>query len=99
MAYRFASDERRVLPGAPFTPRHTGSCLGVAADHAAVSLQEAHLLSEQKRIAEELDRKVAQRTRELHATSIELERALRQIDDLKAKLQLQNTTLREEVSI
>jgi transcriptional regulator GlxA family with amidase domain len=57
------------------------------------------MLSEQKRIAEELDRKVAQRTKELHATSIELERALRQIDELKAKLQLQNTTPREEVSI
>jgi transcriptional regulator GlxA family with amidase domain len=97
--YRFASDDRRVMPGAPFTPRHTDGRLGVAVNQAAVSLQEAQLLSEQKRIAEELDRKVAQRTGELHATSVELERALRLIDELKAKLQLQNATLREEVSI
>jgi len=61
--------------------------------------QEVGLLSEQKRIAEELDRKLAQRTRELHAATIELERARRQIDELKAKLQLQNGALRDGVSI
>ena len=66
---------------------------------AAVGGQEAGLLSEQKRIAEELDWKLAQRTRELHAVTIELERARRQIDELKAKLQLQNGALREGVSI
>jgi AraC-like DNA-binding protein len=73
--------------------------LGVAVNQAAVSLQEARLLSEQKRIAGELDRKVVQRTRELHAANIEHERALRQIDELKAKLQLQNAALRERISI
>ena len=66
---------------------------------ATVSLQEVRLLGEQKRLAEELAREVAQRTRALRVTNIELERALRQIDDLKAKLQLQSTALREGVSI
>jgi len=39
--------------------------LGVAANQATVGLQQALLLNEQKRIAEELDRRVAERTREL----------------------------------
>src|SRR5215472_14254297 len=41
--------------------------LTVAANQAAVGLQGARMLSEQKRVAEELDRKVAQRTEELAA--------------------------------
>ena len=39
--------------------------LSVAANQAAIGLQEARLLSEQKRLANELDRRVAQRTKEL----------------------------------
>jgi formate hydrogenlyase transcriptional activator len=39
--------------------------LSVAANQAAIGLQEARLLSEQKRVARELDRRVALRTREL----------------------------------
>ena len=39
--------------------------LVVAANQVTVGLQQARLLSEQKRIAEELDRRVAERTREL----------------------------------
>ena len=39
--------------------------LNVAANQTAVGLQQALLLSEQKRIASELDRRVAERTREL----------------------------------
>jgi PAS domain S-box-containing protein len=39
--------------------------LGVAANQAAVGLQQALLLSEQKRVASELDRRVEQRTTEL----------------------------------
>jgi signal transduction histidine kinase len=46
--------------------------LSVAANQAAVGLQEARLLSEQKRIAGELDRRVAQRTTELAAANEEL---------------------------
>jgi PAS domain S-box-containing protein len=39
--------------------------LGVAANQVTVGLQQARLLSEQKRIANELDRRIAERTREL----------------------------------
>ena len=39
--------------------------LGVAANQAAIALQEARLLSEPKRAAKELDERVVQRTREL----------------------------------
>ena len=46
--------------------------LSVAANQASVGLQEARLLSEQKRVASELDRRVAQRTIELAATNEEL---------------------------
>jgi PAS domain S-box-containing protein len=51
--------------------------LTVAANQAAIGLQEARLLSEQKRVAFELDRRVAERTKELSAT----ENNFRQIVD------------------
>lgn len=57
--------------------------LGVAANQAAIGLQEARLLSEQNRVARELEEKVAQRTRELQ--------------DLKDQLQRENVVLREQV--
>src|SRR5579859_6800004 len=46
--------------------------LNVAANQASIGLQEAMLRSEQKRIASELDRRVAQRTTELAAANEEL---------------------------
>src|SRR2546421_5285104 len=46
--------------------------LSVAANQAAIGLQEARLLSEQKRVARELDLRVTQRTRELAAANEEL---------------------------
>ena len=39
--------------------------LSVAANQVVIGLQEARLLSEQRRVATELDRRVAQRTAEL----------------------------------
>jgi hypothetical protein len=48
--------------------------LSVAANQAAIGLQEARLLSQQKRIASELDQRVAQRTRELAAANEELKK-------------------------
>ncbi len=49
-------------------PRQTETLLlNVAANQAYIGLQEAQLLSQQKRIANELDRQVAQRTAELAA--------------------------------
>ena len=46
--------------------------LSVAANQASIGLQEARLWSEQKRVARELDRRVAQRTTELAAANEEL---------------------------
>jgi formate hydrogenlyase transcriptional activator len=48
--------------------------LTVAANQAAIGLHEARLLSEQKRIAKELDARVAERTQELAAANEELRR-------------------------
>ena len=50
--------------------------LSVAANQAAIGLQEARLLSQQKRVADELDQRVAQRTTELAAANQELKREL-----------------------
>ena len=46
--------------------------LNVAANQASIGLQEAWLRNEQKRVASELDRRVAQRTTELAAANQEL---------------------------
>jgi len=51
-------------------PRQTERLvLSVAANQAAIGLQQARLLSEQRRVADELDRRVAQRTGELAAAN------------------------------
>lgn len=47
--------------------------LNVAASQTAAALQHALLLSEQKRVASEVDRRVAERTRELAETNEELQ--------------------------
>jgi PAS domain S-box-containing protein len=55
-------------------PQQTESLLlNVAVNQASLGLQEARLLSEQKRVASELDLRVAQRTRELAETNEELQ--------------------------
>lgn len=55
-------------------PRQTERLLlSVATNQAAIGLQEARLLSEQKRATDELDRRVVQRTRELAAANEELQ--------------------------
>ena len=55
-------------------PRDTERLLlSVAANQASIGLQEARLLSEQKHFANELDQRVAQRTRELAKTNEELQ--------------------------
>jgi len=54
-------------------PRQTEALLlSVAANQASIGLQEARLLSEQRRVASELDQRVAQRTIELAQTNDEL---------------------------
>jgi PAS domain S-box-containing protein len=50
--------------------------LSVAANQASIGLQEARLRSEQKRVASELDRRVAQRTTELAAANEELRKQI-----------------------
>jgi signal transduction histidine kinase len=58
-------------------PRDTEKLLlGVAANQAAIGLQEAQLLSEQKKIAHELDQRVEKRTRELADANKELKREM-----------------------
>jgi PAS domain S-box-containing protein len=47
--------------------------LSVAANQTAIGLQQALLLSEQKRVANELDRRVAERTKELAETNEQLQ--------------------------
>jgi C4-dicarboxylate-specific signal transduction histidine kinase len=51
-------------------PRDTeGLLLGIAANQALIGLQQARLLTEQKRVADELDQNVSQRTAELAAAN------------------------------
>ena len=58
-------------------PRQTEELiLSVAANQASIGLQEARLRSEQKRVASELDRRVAQRTTELAAANEELRKEI-----------------------
>ena len=55
-------------------PEQTESLvLNVAANQAAIGLQQALRLNEQKRVASELDRRVAERTKELAKTNEELQ--------------------------
>jgi PAS domain S-box-containing protein len=58
-------------------PRQTEALLlSVAANQASIGLQEARLLSQQKRVATELDQRVVQRTAELAAANEELKKEL-----------------------
>ena len=63
-----AGAERSDFPG-----QTEGLLLRVAANQAVIALHEARLRSEQKRLAEELDQRVAQRTRELAAANRQLQ--------------------------
>jgi len=79
-------------------PRQTERLLlSVAANQAAIGLQEARLLSEQKRVARELDRRVEERTKELAAANAKLQFAFNEIETLKDQLQKENVALREEI--
>src|SRR5882724_6688119 len=69
--------------------------LSVAANQAAIGLQEAQLLSEQKRVARELDQRVAQRTGELAATNEELKREIIERSRVEEKLRRSEAYLTE----
>src|SRR5882724_4858954 len=68
--------------------------LGVAVNQAAIALQEARLLSEQKRVAKELDQRVAERTRELAAANEDLKTELTQRRRAEEKLRQDEQELR-----
>jgi PAS domain S-box-containing protein len=61
---------------ADFPSQTESLLLSVAANQASIGLREAALLREQKRIANELDRRVAERTAELAATNEELRKEI-----------------------
>jgi len=64
--------------------------LRVAANQAAIGLQEARLLSEQRRVAEELDQRVVERTRQLTAVNEELRKEItehKQVEEVLRRAQ------------
>src|SRR6266850_1923582 len=73
--------------------------LSVAANQAAIGLQEARLLSEQKRVAEELDQRVAQRTSQLLVANEELEKEIAERKRAEEKLRTSRAFLTEAQSI
>src|SRR5205085_3533707 len=60
--------------------------LNAAANQAAIGLQEARILSEQKWVAEELDQRVAQRTSQLRVANEELEKEIAERKRAEEKL-------------
>lgn len=77
--------------------------LSVAANQAAVGLQEARLLNEQKRVAKELDQRVTERTRELALANAALtkenaerRRVEEKLRELQQQLESHNAYLKEE---
>ena len=68
--------------------------LSVAANEAAIGLQEARLLSEQKRVTKELDLRVEQRTKELAAANEELRREIAERKRVEEKLRQDEEELR-----
>src|SRR5215831_11771557 len=68
--------------------------LSVAANQAAIGLQEARLSSEQKRVARELDQRAAQRTRELAAANEELKKEISERRRAEEKLRQDERELR-----
>src|SRR6266699_3640545 len=69
--------------------------LNLAANQAVIGLQEARLLSEQKRVAEELDQSVAQRTSQLLAANEELQKEIAERERAEEKLRRSKAFLTE----
>ena len=69
--------------------------LSVAANQAAIGIQEARLLVKQKRIAEELDQRVAQRTVELSTAIEELRKEVIERQRTEEELRLNEAFLAE----
>jgi PAS domain S-box-containing protein len=69
--------------------------LSVVANQAAIGLQEARLLGEQKRVAEELDQRVAERTSELLVANEQLEKEIAERKRAEQKLRRSEAYLAE----
>jgi hypothetical protein len=67
--------------------------LNVAANQAAIGLQGSNLLSTQRRVASELDQRVAQRTAELAATNEELRKEIAERKSAEERLRQEETGL------
>jgi PAS domain S-box-containing protein len=65
--------------------------LSVAANQAAVGLQASSLLSARRRVASELDQRVAQRTAELAATNEELRKEIAERKSVEERLRQEET--------
>ena len=68
--------------------------LNVAANQAAIGLQEARRLAEQKGIARELEDRVAQRTRELASANEDLRREIEERERVEGKLRQDEEEMR-----
>ena len=76
-------------------PRQTEALLlSVAANQASIGLQEARLLSHQKRVASELDQRVVQRTAELATANEELKKELAERRLVEERLGQEETELK-----
>jgi len=71
--------------------------LNLAANQAVIGLQEARLLSEQKRVAQELDQRVAQRTSQLLTANEELEKEIAERKRAEEKLRASEQVARGQV--
>ncbi len=68
--------------------------LNVAANQAAIGLQGSNLLSTQRRVASELDQRVAQRTAELAAINEELRKEIAERKSAEERLRQEETELK-----
>ena len=68
--------------------------LNIAANQAAIGLQESSLLSTQKQVASELDQRVAQRTAELAVTNEELRKEIAEHKSVEERLRQEEMELK-----
>ena len=94
---RFASrhgNHCRRLASSRFPEQTEKLVLSVAANETAIGLQEAQLLSEQRRLADELDKRVQQRTHELADTNEMLRREIAERRRAEEALRARELSLR-----